>query len=193
VSHDSQPFFYLQGETIRLGTRPAGRARPHSAGVIRTRINSCAPLIILSAAKDLGCEREKPHIRGPDPSASSQDDKVRNAHEFLRIRITEGRPKRVADFVAGICGHAFPELYLRTFRTQGQSWNRTITDGVWDRGVGDNGTCGTPSGVRAAETTVCAGPWCGNTILHRLPWEGGPTGEDQPWNERERGCLCCLW
>ena len=36
--------------------------------------------------KDLGCERRKPTIRRPDPSALPQDDKVRTAQGFLRMR-----------------------------------------------------------------------------------------------------------
>ncbi len=43
--------------------------------MIQIRMNSCAPLVILSAAKDLGCERKKSPIRWPDPSVSPQDDK----------------------------------------------------------------------------------------------------------------------
>ncbi len=31
-------------------------------------------IVILSAAKDLGCEQKKAPIRGPDPSALPQDD-----------------------------------------------------------------------------------------------------------------------
>jgi len=38
--------------------------------------------------KDLGCEREKPPIRWPDPSSSHQDDTVVAAQRFYRIRIT---------------------------------------------------------------------------------------------------------
>jgi hypothetical protein len=55
--------------------------------LIRIMINSCAPLVILSAAKDLGCGREKRLVRWPDPSASPQDDRVHAAQGFFRIRI----------------------------------------------------------------------------------------------------------
>jgi hypothetical protein len=37
--------------------------------------------------KDLGCEREKPHIRQRESSASPQDDKVATAYKFVRIGI----------------------------------------------------------------------------------------------------------
>jgi hypothetical protein len=68
--------------------RVAFHWRDQEMGVIRIMINSCAPLVILSAAKDLGCEREKRLIRWPDPSASPQDDRVPEARELFRMRLT---------------------------------------------------------------------------------------------------------
>jgi hypothetical protein len=42
--------------------------------MILVMIDSCDMLVILSAAKDLGCEWERPLVWWPDPSASPQHD-----------------------------------------------------------------------------------------------------------------------
>jgi hypothetical protein len=75
--------------------RVGGRHAPDSAAsfhaLIRIRINSYALPVILNRVKDLGCERENPLMRWPDPSASPQDDKIRTAHESFRIHMTGSR------------------------------------------------------------------------------------------------------
>ncbi len=60
-------------------------------------IPPCAAIVILIAAKDLAWERAKSSIRGPDPSASPQDDGTHcDRPEFLIFlgRETGGSVKR---------------------------------------------------------------------------------------------------
>jgi len=55
---------------------------PCAWGIIRLRTNPHTQPVILSAANDLARAGETPLLRGPDPSASPQDDRVLPAHEF---------------------------------------------------------------------------------------------------------------
>ncbi len=81
-----------QSRVIALSVLFARRTSSHLKGpvgrefTVLTRIR----VVILSAAKDLGREREETRIRWPDPSASLRMTGFRNAHEFLRIRIRLG-------------------------------------------------------------------------------------------------------